>query len=229
MAGATLPVETRQGGENPITRRLTPSLTSARQGLMMASPQGRLVEGPNVTALLAAWSAGDSAAAEQLFPLIYSELRRRAAAQLRRERPGHTLQPTALVHEAYLRLLGQHASWENRAHFYAVSSRLMRRVLIDHARRVRRLKRFGGCVKVTVEEPAAREGPSLLDCLALDDALTRLASIDERKARIAELRFFGGLSTTETAHVVGVSTATVEREWRTTRAWLYRDLNRGVA
>jgi RNA polymerase sigma factor (TIGR02999 family) len=183
-----------------------------------------------VTALLADWSSGNHAAGERLFPLIYAELRRRAAAHLRGERRDHTLQPTALVNEAFLRLFGQRTTWQNRAHFFAVSSYLMRRVLLDHARRAGRAKRFGGCVQVTLEGlPAPADAPAPLDCIALDDALTRLASIDGRKARIAELRFFGGLSTSEMAHVLGVSTATIEREWRTARAWLHRALREGTS
>ena len=153
-----------------------------------------------MTALLAAWSAGDSAAGEQLFPVIYGELRRRAAAHLRDERGDHTLQPTALVHEVYLRLLGQDATWQNRAHFFAVSARLMRRVLLDHARRAGRTKRFGGCIRLSIDGLAAPDTPvAMIDCLAIDAALTRLSSFDQRKARIAELRFFAGLSTPETA------------------------------
>jgi RNA polymerase sigma factor (TIGR02999 family) len=174
-----------------------------------------------------AWTGGDAAAGEQLFPLVYSELRRRAAAHLRRERAGHTLQPTALVNEAYLRLLQQRATWQNRAHFFGIASQLMRRVLVDHARRAGRAKRDGGLHLALEDQVAAHEGPSPLDCLALDAALTRLAAVDERKARIAELRFFGGLTLPETAHVLGLSVATIEREWRTTRAWLYTALKAG--
>lgn len=182
-----------------------------------------------MTALLADWSSGNRAAGERLFPLIYAELRRRAAAHLRGERRDHTLQPTALVHEVYLRLFGQRTTWQNRAHFFAVSSQLMRRVLLDHARRAARAKRFGGCVQVSIDGLAATaDAPSLLDCIALDAAMTRLAELDERKARIAELRFFGGLSTSEMAHVLNLSTATVEREWRTARAWLRRALHEGT-
>jgi RNA polymerase sigma factor (TIGR02999 family) len=188
--------------------------------------RGRLV-GPNATTLLQAWSRGDRAAAEQLFPLIYGELRRRAAAHLRGARRLRTLQPTALVHEVYLRLLEQQTTWQSRAHFLAISSQLMRRVLVDHARRAGRAKRFGG-IRVTFDEQlACGDTPGLVDCLALDEALTRLAAIDDRKARIAELRFFGGLSIPETAHVLRTSTATIEREWRTARAWLYAALRLG--
>jgi RNA polymerase sigma factor (TIGR02999 family) len=183
-----------------------------------------------ITALLQAWTAGDTAAGEQLFPLIYAELRRRAAAHLRRERTDHTLQPTALVNEAYLRLLRQRVSWESRAHFLGIASQLMRRILVDHARRAGRVKRAGGILQVTLDEGLpALDGPPRLDCLALDAALTKLAAVDDRKARIAELRFFGGLSLPETAHVMRLSVATVEREWRTTRAWLHSVLTGTIA
>ena len=181
---------------------------------------------PNdVTSLLHAWSDGDSAARDRLLPVVYQELRRRAAGYLRRERLGHTLQPTALVHEAYLRLVNQNrASWENRAQFFGVASQVMRRILIDHARGGRMAKRSGQWVRVALDEGVAELGPPDVEVLDLDRAMTRLAAFDPRKSRIAELRFFGGLSLHEVAHVLGISVATVERDWQTARAWLYATL-----
>jgi RNA polymerase sigma factor (TIGR02999 family) len=177
--------------------------------------------GQEVTALLKEWAAGDRAALEQLMPLVYGELRRLAASQLRAERRNHTLQPTALVHEAYLRLVGQRSvSWANRAHFFGIASRIMRRILVDHARRRRRAKRNPGTVYLDLgasETAAADRAPELL---ALDDALTELEKLDPRQAKVVELRFFGGLSVEETAEVTGISTATVKREWKTARAFL---------
>ena len=155
--------------------------------------------------------------------IVYDELRRRAAAKLRGERPGHVLQPTALVHEAYLRLVDQrHANWENRAHFFAIASEIMRRILVDHARRRKMAKRSGGWGRVTLQEDAAQTGPPEIDVLALDMALGELSTFDPRKSKVAELRFFSGLSTDEIAHTLSVSCATVERDWRAARAWLFR-------
>ena len=154
---------------------------------------------------------------------VYGELRRRAAARLRGERPGHVLQPTALVHEAYLRLVGQRQTeWQNRAHFFAVASEMMRRILVDHARRRKTAKRSGGWARVTVDEAIGQSDPPDVDILDLDAALSELASLDLRKSRVAELRFFGGLSPDETAGALGISRATVDREWQVARAWLYR-------
>jgi RNA polymerase sigma factor (TIGR02999 family) len=178
-----------------------------------------------VTALLQAWSEGDRSARDALFPLLYDELHSRAAAYLRKERPGHTLQPTALVNEAYLRLVGQdRAAWKNRAQFLAVAACIMRRILVDHFRAGRMAKRSGEQVRVTLDE---RIGPATspdIDVLALDQALTRLAAFDGRKSAVAELRFFGGLSVEETSEVLGISVATVGREWQAARAWLYAAL-----
>jgi RNA polymerase sigma factor (TIGR02999 family) len=158
-------------------------------------------------------------------PLVYAELRRRAAAYLRRERPGHTLQPTALVHEAYLRLVNQdRVAWKNRAQFFAVAACIMRRILVDHARMGKMAKRSGQLVRVTLDERQAALPPANVDVLALDEALTRLAAFDARKSHVAELRFFSGLSIEETAHVLDISVATVEREWHVARAWLYAAL-----
>jgi RNA polymerase sigma factor (TIGR02999 family) len=179
-----------------------------------------------VTELLHAWGAGDVRASEALVPLVYAELRRQARRALRREGEGHTLQPTALVHEAWLRLDGQHgARWESRSQFLAVAAQMMRRVLVDHARTRRALKRGGGETQVTLgHADHAAAAPDQVDLLALDDALARLASLDPRKARLVELRYFAGLSIPEVAAALGVSLATVGREWAVARMWLRREL-----
>ena len=180
---------------------------------------------PDVTALLRAWSAGDEQARDQLMSLVYDALHRRAAAYLRRERRDHTLQATALVNEVYLRLVDQRRiDWQNRAQFYGVAAGMMRRILVDHARGARTAKRSGRWVRVSLHDGAAAVQPPDAEILDLDGALTRLAAIDPRKTRIAELRFFAGLSLQETAHVLGLSIATVERDWQTARAWLYAAL-----
>ena len=176
-----------------------------------------------VTQLLAAWGDGDQAALDQLVPLVHDELRRIARGYMRRERAGHTLQTTALVNEAYLRLVDQRSvRWQNRAHFFAIAAQLMRRILVDYARQHVSRKRGGGAIQVTLAEaeslPTAREP----DLIALDEALLSLAEIDPRKSRVVELRFFGGLSIEETAEVLKVSPTTVEREWTTAKAWLHK-------
>jgi RNA polymerase sigma factor (TIGR02999 family) len=178
----------------------------------------------DVTTLLHAWSAGDATARDRLMQVVYQDLRRRAAAYLRRERQGHTLQPTALVHEAYLRLTSQRPNWQNRAQFLAVASQMMRRVLVDHARTGRTAKRPNQRLRVTLDEQVADVGPPDMEILDLDRALAKLAEFDARKGQIAELRFFGGLSLAEIGDVLGISVATVEREWQTARAWLYAAL-----
>jgi RNA polymerase sigma factor (TIGR02999 family) len=179
----------------------------------------------DVTTLLYAWREGDSAAGDQLMLVVYEELRRRAAAYLRRERQGHTLEPTALVHEAYLRLVTQkRADWQNRAQFFGVASQMMRRILIDHARGHKMAKRSGQWLRVTLDDAVADVGPADVQILDLDRALTRLADLDVRKSQIAEMRFFGGLSLAQVAHVLNISVATVERDWQTARAWLYAAL-----
>jgi RNA polymerase sigma factor (TIGR02999 family) len=182
--------------------------------------------GQEVTALLKEWAAGDRAALERLMPIVYEELRRLAAVQLRAERRNHTLQPTALVNEAYLRLIGQRSvSWANRAHFYAIAAEMMRRVLVDHARKRQAAKRNPGTVYLdlgTSETGGADRAPELL---ALDAALTDLEKLDPRQAKVVELRFFAGLSVEETAEVVGISTATVKREWATARAFLKHEIH----
>jgi RNA polymerase sigma factor (TIGR02999 family) len=180
-----------------------------------------------VTQLLAAWSDGDEEALEKLAPLVESELHRLARRYLRQERPGHTLQATALVNEAFLKLIDwKNVRWQNRAHFFGVSAGLMRRILVDYARRRNFAKRGGGAMKVSLDEAAVLSEERGTDLVALDDALTSLAAFDERKARIVELRFFGGLSVEETAEVLSISPRTVMREWSMAQAWLYRELSR---
>lgn len=176
-----------------------------------------------VTALLKDWSGGDGAALERLMPLVYGELRRLAASYLRVERKDHTLQPTALVHEAYLRLVDQRSvNWQNRAHFFGIAARMMRRILVDHARRRQAAKRDAPALMIEVFGGAGGErDPELL---ALDEALSGLEALDARQAKIVELRFFGGLTVEETAQAEGISPATVKREWRTARAWLAREI-----
>ena len=183
-----------------------------------------------VTRVLAEWSRGDGAALDRLVPLIYPELRRIAGRQLRRERPDHTLQPTALVHEVFLQLVDQrHATWENRAQFFAVSAQLMRRILVDHARSRHALKRGGPITKVALDVRAidVSGDPVAAEVLAVDQALERLAEQDPDQARIVELRFFGGLTVEETAKVMERSARTVKREWRLAKAWLFRELQGG--
>jgi RNA polymerase sigma factor (TIGR02999 family) len=183
----------------------------------------------DVTALLQAWSDGNAEARDLLVPVVYDELRRRAAAFLRRERSGHTLQPTALVHEAYLRLVKQdRAAWQNRAQFFAVASEVMRRVLVDRARARKMAKRSGRWARVSLVEDAARTSPREVDVLDLDMALDELAAFDDRKARVAEMRFFGGLSLEEIGVALDTSVATTMRDWQAARAWLFRRLTRAA-
>lgn len=185
---------------------------------------------PEVTQLLVQSSQGDRAAMDQLMPLVYDELRRLAHAYLRRERSDHTLQGTALVHEVYLRLIDQHSvKWQNRAHFFAMASQMIRRILVDHARGQKAAKRGSGAVKITLDDAVGLPGQRDLDLIALDDSLTSLAAIDPDQCRVVELRFFGGLSIEETAEVMNVSAATVNREWSAARAWLFRELTRKSA
>ena len=179
---------------------------------------------PDVTRLLADWADGDEAALDRLMPLVYHELRRIADRALGRERRGHTLQATALVHEAYLRLVQQHsAQFQNRVHFFAVASHVVRRILVDHARRRARHKRGGGEAPLALDMDVADDASSV-DALVLDDALGRLAALDPQQARIVEMRFFGGLTVEETADVLRVSPSTVKRDWSMARAWLRREL-----
>jgi RNA polymerase sigma factor (TIGR02999 family) len=182
----------------------------------------------DLTQLLIAWSQGDARALEQLAPLVYAELRKLARRYMNRERAGHTLQTTAVVHEAFLRLLGNpQGGWQNRAHFYAIAAQMMRRILVDYARANLRVKRGGENIRVTLEDVdamVAAPGPDP-DVIALDEALKKLAEIDPRRSRVVELRFFGGLSVEETAHVMRISTDKVVRDWRVAKAWLFRRLN----
>jgi RNA polymerase sigma-70 factor, ECF subfamily len=188
----------------------------------MASPE-------EMTQLLVAWSKGDREALEKLMPLVYDELHRMASNYLRGERPDHILQTTALVHEAYIRLIdSQNVQWQDRAHFFAISAQLMRRILVSHARSQLAAKRGGRGYRLTLSEAADLSvEPSQerdLDIVALDNALNRLAARDERKSKIVELRYFGGLSLEETAEVLGISPGTIKREWRMARAWLYSEI-----
>jgi len=179
-----------------------------------------------VTQLLLRWSEGDKAALDKLMPLVYRELRRLAGHYMRRERPGHTLQASALVNEAYLRLVDyRRMQWQNRAHFFAVAAQAMRRVLVEHARSRQYAKRGGTAQRISLDDVAVLTDQQAAELVALDDALTSLEALDARKARIVELRYIGGLSIEETAETLGVSTATVERDWRSAKAWLYRAIS----
>lgn len=179
-----------------------------------------------VTQLLLSWSAGDHEALDQLIPLVDHELRRLAHRYMSRERPGHTLQTTALVNEAYLRLVDQsEVRWQNRAHFFAVSAQLMRHILVDYARQKRYAKRGGGARKVDLSEAATVSEERAAEVVALDEALSGLAEIDRRKSQVVELRYFGGLSLEEVAEVLQVAPITVRREWEAAKAWLYRELS----
>jgi len=176
-----------------------------------------------VTTLLVRWREGDSEALEELMPLVYGELRRLAGHYLRKERSDHTLQSTALVHEAYLRLAGQSPpEWQNRAHFFGIAARIMRQILVEHARARDAAKRGGGACRLTLDAAVAISDRTDVDILELDRALTGLAELDPQQSRIVELRFFGGLTIEDTSEVLGISPATVKRDWVTARAWLYR-------
>jgi RNA polymerase sigma-70 factor (ECF subfamily) len=181
-----------------------------------------------VTQLLLDWGNGDKAALDKLVPVVYQELRRLAGYYMRRERPGHTLQTSALVNEAYMRLVDyKQMRWQSRAHFFAVAAQAMRRILVEHARKRHFAKRGGGAVQVSLDEAATVSEKQAADLIALDDALTSLEAIDPRKSRIVELRYIGGLNIEETAEVLGISPATVQREWRAAKAWLYREIKEG--
>jgi RNA polymerase sigma factor (TIGR02999 family) len=182
---------------------------------------------PDVTQLLVNWSRGDNAALEELMPLVYGELRRLASAYLRRERSNHTLQSTALVNEAFMRLVNQQdVQWKSRAHFYAIAAQMIRRILVDYARSQHAEKRGAGAVKLVLDEAmAVPQQAADIDLLGLNDALERLAELDERQSRIVELRFFTGLSIEETAEVMNLSPASIKREWQTARAWLFREMS----
>ena len=178
---------------------------------------------PTISQLLVEWSEGDRAALDRLMPLVYDELRRLARSYLRRERPDHTLQATALVHEAYMRLIDQHSvSWQNRAHFFGIASQMMRRILVNHALAKSTAKRGGHAEKLSLDKAVVVDGERQIDLVALDDAMKELEAADARQCRIVELRFFGGLSISETAEVLKLSPATVKREWSTAKLWLRR-------
>src|ERR1700719_87732 len=187
-------------------------------------PVNKAAQAPDnweVSGLLRAWSDGDRAALDRLTPIVYDELRRLARRYMRGERPGHSLQTTALVNEAYMRLVDYKSmQWQNRAHFFAVSAQVMRRILVEHARR-HNLKRGGGVQHILLEEAAVVRGNEDFDLVALDDAMNSLARIDPRKVEVVEMRFFGGLSVEETAEVLKISTVTVKRNWRADKVWLY--------
>lgn len=180
-----------------------------------------------ITQLLIAWNQGDQAARDELMPLVYDELRRLARGYLRRERPNHTLQPTALVHDAFLRLVDQsQVNWQNRAHFLGAAARLMRQILINHAEARRAAKRGGSADRVSLDDVDRLTVEQEVDLTALNEALKKLERLDPMQGRIVEMRFFGGLTIEETAEATGVSSATVKREWSTARAWLRRELSR---
>jgi RNA polymerase sigma factor (TIGR02999 family) len=185
--------------------------------------QARTVES-DVSGLLRAWTEGDSSALDQLTPIVFDQLHRLARRYMKEERPGHSLQTTALVNEAYMRLVDyKRMQWQDRAHFFAVSAQVMRRILVEHARR-RNLKRGGGVPHVSFDEVAVVTGEQSPNLVALDDAMNALSQLDPRKVQVVEMRFFGGLSVAETAEVLKVSEVTVMRDWSTAKAWLYREL-----
>lgn len=181
---------------------------------------------PNeITERLIAWGAGDRAALDQLIPVVYQELRRMAGNYLRQENPGHTLQPTALVHEAWLRLIDQaRVDWRNRAQFFGVAAQMMRRILVDHAKAKHREKRGGDAVKLSLDDAINLSRERAADLLALDDALDELTRVDERKSRVVELRYFGGFTVEEIAQILEVSPETVMRDWKLAKAWLYQQI-----
>jgi RNA polymerase sigma factor (TIGR02999 family) len=182
-----------------------------------------------VSGLLRAWAQGDVRARDDLMPLVYGELRRRAARYLRHERPDHTLQPTALVHEAFVRLVGQdHVTWQNRAHFFGIAAQMMRRILVDHARAHQAAKRPEAALRVAWDERVGVTQPRDCELLLLDQALEELSMRDPRQGRIVELRYFAGLSEEEAAEVLSISRTTVTREWRMAKAWLHRRLTSGA-
>ena len=206
-----------------MSRGVSPILT---RGEWWTTPRNNA----DITQLLIAWSDGRREALDDLMPMVYADLRRVAAGYMRREGAGHALQPTALVHEAYVRLIDQkQVKWRNRAHFFGVAAGLMRRILVDHARRRRAEKRGGDWERVTLTgDEVATDTHKEIDVLALDEALERLAEFDPQQERIVELRYFGGLTIEETAEIVGISAATVVREWTIAKAWLRADLSRSV-
>jgi RNA polymerase sigma-70 factor (ECF subfamily) len=206
------------------------ALTSGNCGIIVCARNGVHVASDSpkpVTELLMSWSNGDLKAREELMPLVYDELRRLAASYLRRERPDHTLQPTALVNEAYLRLVEEkRVHWQGKSHFFGVSAKLMRRILVDHARSHLAEKRGSGIAKVALTEAIAMSKEQPADLLALDESLTRLAELDPQQSRIVELRIFAGLTVEETAQSLNISPATVKRDWAVAKAWLLREVHK---
>jgi RNA polymerase sigma factor (TIGR02999 family) len=201
--------------------RMTRTRTDERSRFGEMDPKS-----PQITQLLIEWGKGDTSAFEELMPLVYGELRRLAGIYMRHQKPGHTLQPTELVNEAYIRLIdSSRVNWQSRNHFFAISAQLMRRVLVDSARRRNSNKRGGGRLQVTLGDAADIRSGKETDMAALDDALNELARLDERQSKIIELRYFGGLTEEQTAETLGISTRTVRRDWSLARAWLYRELN----
>jgi RNA polymerase sigma factor (TIGR02999 family) len=195
--------------------------------MQKAAQSGEQV-GQDISTLLRAWSGGEQSALEKLTPIVYDELHRLARRHMKGERPGHSLQTTALVNEAYTRLVDyKRMQWQDRAHFFAVSAQVMRRILVDHARR-HNLKRGGAVQHVSIDEAALVGGDEDTDLVALDDAMNALARLDPRKVQVVEMRFFGGLSVEETAEVLKISTVSVKRDWRAARTWLYRELTRAT-
>src|SRR5215475_2917655 len=206
---------TNQKVSSAIMRRLQTNITARGNGFM-EEPQ-------EVTMLLAAWSHGDEAARDELIPLVYDELRRLAAYYMTREPAGHSLQATALVHEAYLRLVDQRrVQWQGRTHFFAIAAQMMRRILVDYARGSHCAKRGGGAQPVSLDNATIVSPEKAADLVALDDALNQLATIAPRKSQVVELRYFGGLSMQEIAEMLGVSEVTIQRDWTTAKAWLFR-------
>jgi RNA polymerase sigma factor (TIGR02999 family) len=216
---------TREGRVNCVMSAENTSRTSSQKPF----EDGSTPEEPGeLTVLLRAWGRGDLHARDELLPLVYEELRRRAAAYLRRERADHTLQPTALIHEAYLRLVGQQrVAWQNRAQFYGLAAQMMRRILVDHARAQQATKRPAAAMKVTLDERIGQAEAIDCDLLLLNQALSELTVFDPRQAQIVELRYFGGLAEHEVAEVLDISRSTVTREWQTAKAWLYRRMTSG--
>lgn len=214
------PASSRRPGGVRLTRGAQGSITGSSHVIDHTSP---------VSDLLRAWGQGDAQARDDLLPLVYAELRAQAVRYMRRERRDHTLQPTALVHEAYVRLIGQAGvSWQNRAHFFGLAAEMMRRILVDHVRKHHAAKRPGAALRVAWDERVGATPPLDCELLLLDQALAELAARDPRQARVVELRYFGGLSEQETAEVLTISRATVTRDWHVARAWLFRRMTLGV-
>ena len=210
---------------SPIDIRATCGYCVRQKTYVLFPGQASMDTARDVTQLLSLWSGGDRAALEPLMEAVYGELRHLAHSYLRRERPGNTLQSTALVHEAYLRLIDQKSvTWQNRAHFFGIAASMMRRILVDHARSRKASKRGAGVSVLTLDDAVAGSGPRDLNLIVLDQALEHLARIDSQQSRIVELRFFAGLSIDDTAEVLKISPATIKREWAIAKAWLYREM-----